>query len=80
MCGGGALALSEFHLGQSLRSGEAQSVEHPVPSNSTEVPHQGFVFIPRNRTDHLIGPPLDDNRINTYKDEETKNVSDEVKR
>jgi len=80
VCGGGALALNNFYLGHLLRSGEAQGMEYPIPADPAEMTHQGFVFIPRNRTDHLIGPALDDNRINTCKDKETKNVSDEVKR
>ena len=70
MCRGGALALSEFHLSQSLRGGEAQSVEHPVPSNSTEVTHQSFVLVLRDMSDHFVGPALNHNRVNSCKVEE----------
>ena len=75
MCRGDALALSEFHLSQSLRGREAQSVEHPVPSNSAEVPHQGLVLVLRNRSDHFVGPALDHNRVKSCKVEEAQDVS-----
>ena len=71
MCRGGALALSEFHLSPSLRGGEAQSVEHSIPSISTEVTHQSFVLVLRDRSDHFVGTAFNHNRINSCKVEES---------
>ena len=70
MCRGGALALSEFHLSQSLRGGEAQSVEHSVLSNSTEVTHQSFVLFLRDWSDYFVGLALNYYRVNSCKVEE----------
>ena len=53
-------------------------MEHPVSSNCAEVPHQNFVLILRNRSDHFVGPTLDNNRVNTYMDEEAQDVSDKA--
>ena len=77
---GGALALNEFHLSQSLKGGEAQIVEHPVPSNSTEVTHQSFVLVLRDRSNHFVGPALNHNRVNSYKVEEAQDVSNKAGR
>ena len=62
---GGTLALGKFHLGQMTRRREAQGMEHPVPSNSAKVPHQGFMLVCGDRTNYLIGPALNNSRINT---------------
>jgi len=43
-----SLALSKLQLGRPLRSGEAQRVEHPVPSSPAKMPDKGFVLIPRD--------------------------------
>jgi len=80
MCRGGALALSKFHLSQSLRGGEAQSVEHPVPSNSTEVTHQSFVLVLRDRSDHFVSPALNHNRVNSCKVEEAQDINNKAGR
>ena len=55
-------------------------MEYPIPADPAEMTHQGFVFIPRNRPDHFVGPAFDDNGVNTYKYEETQDVSDTVER
>ena len=78
MCGGDALALNNFQFGRPLRSAEAQRVEHPVPSNSAKVPHQGFVFVRRNWPNYLIGSALNDYRINTCMGEEAQGISDKA--
>ena len=80
MRGGGALAISKLRLGRPLRSGETQGVEHPVPSNSAKVTHQSFVLALRDRPDHLVGPALNHNRVNSGKVEESQDVSNKARR
>ena len=41
-----ALAFSKLQLGRPLRSGEAQRVEHPVPSSPAKMTDEGFVLVP----------------------------------
>ena len=73
-----ALAFSKFQLGRPLRGGKAQRVEHPVPSSPAKMPDESFVLFPRDRPNHLVGPTLDNNRVNTYMDEEAQDVSDKA--
>ena len=53
-------------------------MEHLVLTNSAKVPHQGFVFVRRNRPNYLIGSALNDYRINTCMGEEAQGISDEA--
>ena len=73
--GGDALAFGELHLGRPPRCGEAQSVEHPVLSNSAEVTHQSFVLVLQDRSDHFVGPAHNHSRVNSCKVEEAQDVS-----
>ena len=77
-CSSDTLAFSKFHLSQPMRSEEAQSMEHPVLSNCAKVPHQGFVLILRDQSDHFVGSALNNNRVNTYMAEEAQDISDKV--
>ena len=61
--GARVLALRNFYLSRPLRSGEAQGMKYPIPADSAEVSHQGLVFVPRNRSDHLVSPALDNGMI-----------------
>ena len=75
VCRGGVLTLRKFYLGRPLRSGEAQGMKYPIPADSAEVSHQGLVFVPRNRSDHLVGPALDNGRIYPCIAEEAQTIS-----
>ena len=75
MSRGSVLALRKFYLGRPLRSGEAQGMKYPIPADSAEVSHQGLVFVPRNRSDHLVGPALDNGRIYPCIAEEAQTIS-----
>jgi hypothetical protein len=53
-------------------------MEHPVPSNSAKVPHQGFVLVRGIRSDYLVGPALNDSWIHTCMAEEEQGISDKA--
>ena len=50
-------------------------MKYSIPAESAEVSHQGLVFVPRNRSDHLVSPALDNGMIYRCIAEEAQTIS-----